>query len=186
MDDLDQKLLDKDNASVFALEADKVNTLIEEQVGHLTELAEEARTGVTDLSCTIASVQAQLGEQRVNQHFDHNLADYRCQQWSAETTKQIKAHETNANSSFFSTGYMNAGLLGIVIYGLVFSSILMILNKLYHSGVPLWIVVGVTMHPIHSIIKSSDMITGLITHGLGITLIILYLLSPYFYKRNIA
>ena len=94
--------------------------------------------------------------------------------------------ETNANSSFFSTGYMNAGLLGIVIYGLVFSSILMILNKLYHSGVPLWIVVSVTMHPIHSIIKSSDMITGLITHGLGITLIILYLLSPYFYKRNLA
>ena len=90
---------------------------------------------------------------------------------------------TNANNSFFSTGYMNAGIAGMVIYSLIFSSILIILNKLYYSGVPIWVIIGITINPLHSIIKSADLLTGIVTHGLGITILILYLLSPYFYKR---
>jgi len=92
--------------------------------------------------------------------------------------------ETNANNSFFSTGYMNAGLAGMLIYSFLFSIILTVLDKLYRSGVPMWAVVGITINPIHSIIKSADLITGIVTHGLGLTIVFLYLLAPYFYRRS--
>jgi hypothetical protein len=92
--------------------------------------------------------------------------------------------DTNANNSFFSTGYMNAGLLGMLIYSFVFSMILIVLDKLHRSGVPLWAIVGITVNTMHSIIKSADLITGIVTHGLGLTIIMLYLLSTYFYRRS--
>ncbi len=92
--------------------------------------------------------------------------------------------DTNANNSFFSTGYMNAGLVGMLVYSFVFSVILIILDKLYRSGVPLWAIVGITVNTMHSIIKSADLITGIVTHGLGLTIVMLYLLSTYFYRRS--
>ena len=92
--------------------------------------------------------------------------------------------DNNANNSFFSTGYMNAGLVGMLVYSFVFSVILIILDKLYRSGVPLWAIVGITVNTMHSIIKSADLITGIVTHGLGLTIVMLYLLSTYFYRRS--
>ena len=103
--------------------------------------------------------------------------------------KVIGAHlgnpNTNANNSFLSNGYMNAGLVGMLIYSVIFSFILIIFDKIHRSGVPIWAVTGITVNTMHSIIKSSDLITGIITHGLGITILILLLLTPYFYRKSI-
>ena len=79
---------------------------------------------------------------------------------------------------------MNAGLIGMLLYSAVFGFILLILDKIQRLGIPFWIVTGISLNPVHSIIKSSDLITGLFTHGLAVTLIVLLLITPTFYERK--
>lgn len=92
--------------------------------------------------------------------------------------------ETNANNSFFSTGYMNAGFIGMLLYGVIFSFILLVFDKIHRLGVPFWVTAGISVNTVFSVIKSADLITGLITHGLAFTIVILILITPTFRERN--
>lgn len=82
-----------------------------------------------------------------------------------------------ANNSFFSTGYMHAGLMGVVIYGLVAGAALKILDSLMAKGVPLWMSLSVVIVPFYSLFTSSDLTTTLLTHGLGFGIFMLYLMG---------
>ncbi len=81
-----------------------------------------------------------------------------------------------ANNSFFSTGYMHAGLLGVVIYGLTAGALLRIVDSIANRGVPTWMSLSVVIVPFYSLFTSSDLTTTLMTHGLGFALLMLYLL----------
>lgn len=83
---------------------------------------------------------------------------------------------TWANNSFFSTGYMHAGLLGVVIYGLVSGVMLKILDSLVTKNVPIWMALAVTIVPWFSLFTSADLTTTLLTHGLGFGILVLYLM----------
>ena len=78
-----------------------------------------------------------------------------------------------ANNSFFATGYMNAGLVGVMIYGIVAGVALSILDSYSRNGVPIWMVVSVTISPFYILFTSADLTTTLLTHGLGFGILVL-------------
>lgn len=90
-----------------------------------------------------------------------------------------------ANNSFFSTGYMHAGYLGIVIYGLVAGSLLKIVDSLVTATVPMWMALSIIIVPFFTLVTSADLTTGLLTHGLGLAVFMLYLMkAPGVVPRN--
>ncbi len=82
-----------------------------------------------------------------------------------------------ANNSFFSTGYMHAGFLGVLIYGLTVGILLKVVDSLTYMGVQLWMSLSVVIVPFYSLFTSSDLTTTLLTHGLGLAILVLYLLG---------
>lgn len=81
-----------------------------------------------------------------------------------------------ANNSFFSTGYMHAGLIGVVIYGLAAGGLMRILDSVASRNVPTWMSLSVVIVPFYSLFTSADLTTTLLTHGLGFGLVVLYLM----------
>lgn len=90
-----------------------------------------------------------------------------------------------ANSSFFATGYMHGGILGMLFYSVVVGVILKIVNIFAVSGVPIYICVTFTFVPFYILFLSSDLFTALLSHGLGVSLLILYfLVKKYDFKNS--
>jgi len=82
-----------------------------------------------------------------------------------------------ANNSFFSTGYMHAGVFGVLIYGLVVGLLFRVLDSMVGSRVPLWAGVSLVIIPFYSLFTSADLLTTLLTHGLGVGLVMLGLFA---------
>ena len=82
-----------------------------------------------------------------------------------------------ANNSFFATGYMHAGLIGVMIYGFVAGIILSILDSYSRNGTPIWMVVSVTIVPFYTLFTSADLTTTLLTHGLGFAMLVLVFMN---------
>jgi len=83
--------------------------------------------------------------------------------------------QSHANSGFIASGFAHFGFLGVVIYSIIFGFILRILRNLGNSGIPLWLVVALTVLSLRSAFVSSDLLVALITHGLMIVIAIMYL-----------
>lgn len=86
---------------------------------------------------------------------------------------------SHSNSSFLSTGYMHAGIIGIILYSIIFSLILRLFDGIGNIYGSVWFPVASIIIPIRSVILSADLPTGLLTHGVLLTIIILGL-----YKRK--
>lgn len=84
--------------------------------------------------------------------------------------------ECHANVSFLSTGYMHAGILGTIIYGILVGLIFRCIDSLANKGIPPWLAVASVIVPTLALVTSSDLPTALLTHGLGVAIIILFLL----------
>ncbi len=101
--------------------------------------------------------------------------------YDTDTAQLIGAHMGNpdvwANNSFFSTGYMHAGIYGVVAYGLIAGIILLLLDSLTKRDLPFYISLPVIIVPFHSLIRAADLTTTLLTHGLAFGFVILYLIS---------
>jgi hypothetical protein len=82
-----------------------------------------------------------------------------------------------ANNSFFSTGYMHAGFLGVVMYGLVAGAVLKIVDSLVTAAVPLWMSLSIVIVPFFTLVTGADLTTALLTHGLGFAIFMLYLMK---------
>lgn len=83
----------------------------------------------------------------------------------------------SANSSFFATGYMHAGLLGVIIYSIIVSFVFRLIDSFMKSGIPFNAITSITIVPVMILITSSDLTTSLVTHGLIMVIFILYLLD---------
>jgi hypothetical protein len=92
--------------------------------------------------------------------------------------KYLNEPNASANNSFFSTGYMQAGLLGVVAYGLLAGILLKFLDSLVTREVPIWMSLSVVIVPFYVVFTSADLTTALLTHGLGFALFMLYLMKP--------
>ncbi len=82
-----------------------------------------------------------------------------------------------ANNSFFSTGYMHAGIFGVILYGAVAGLLLKILDSIILKGVPFWMALAIVIVPFFSLFTSSDLPTSFLTHGIGAAIFVLYLMG---------
>lgn len=82
--------------------------------------------------------------------------------------------ESSVNNTFLSTGYMHAGILGLIFYVVLFALLLRVLDRL-SSNIPLWFGLAITTVPMFSLITSADFFTGLLTHGVIISSLFLWL-----------
>jgi len=82
----------------------------------------------------------------------------------------------HANNSFLSTGYMHAGILGIIFYCILVGKLFNIIDGLAANGMSLRCAIALVIVPAHSLLTSADLPTSLLTHGFGIVVLILYLM----------
>lgn len=90
-----------------------------------------------------------------------------------------------ANTGIFGSGYMQLGLIGIIIYVLILTLLINLVNQF--NKLPLWFINAILLMPMLTIFISSDLLTSLLTHGFLVAIIILYLYSSGLnqMKRNI-
>ena len=77
-----------------------------------------------------------------------------------------------ANTGIFGSGYMQLGMIGIIIYSLITIIILNLIQQF--RTLPKWFVNAVLFNPILTLFISSDLFTTLFTHGLLIAILVLY------------
>lgn len=78
----------------------------------------------------------------------------------------------NANNSFLSTGYMHAGITGIIFYSIIFTLILRLYDSIIINKKLIWISVAIIIIPVRATIVGADLPTALLTHGVLISLIL--------------
>lgn len=82
----------------------------------------------------------------------------------------------HANNGFLASGYMHAGVWGVAIYGMTVGFLFRIIDSIARKRIPTWAALGVIIIPVYSLIISSDLPTALLTKGLGVGCLILFLL----------
>lgn len=81
----------------------------------------------------------------------------------------------SANNGFISSGYAHAGLFGVFLYSLIIAVLLRLLNYAVTKGVPLWFALALVIIPLRDTMISSDLFTTLLTHGLLVAFVLLFL-----------
>ena len=81
-----------------------------------------------------------------------------------------------ANNGFISTAYAHANIWGILIYSVIIALLLRVLNNLCFFGIPMWVCISLTIVPFRSLLLNSDLPTTLLTHGLLISILLLFFL----------
>lgn len=83
--------------------------------------------------------------------------------------------ETAANNNFFASGFMHAGYFGLYFYSVMVGLILRVIDSLSANKLPSIFSVAITLVPMFALVTSSDLTTALLTHGLGLSILFLYL-----------
>lgn len=79
------------------------------------------------------------------------------------------------NNGYVSSGYAQAGVFGVLLYSVIIGLILKMANHLSYKQIPIWLSIAILFAPIRSLIISADLFTTLLTHGLMMSLLILFL-----------
>ena len=85
-------------------------------------------------------------------------------------------NDVSANNSFLSTGYMHLGVLGIIIYSALVGLLFKIIDSIGNRGISSTMSTSILIIPIITLITSSDLFTALLTYGIGLSIIFLFLL----------
>lgn len=107
------------------------------------------------------------------------LSSYFSYPYSERITILIGQHlgsEGSGNNGFISSGYAHAGILGIIIYSVIFGVVLRFIDSTSLNRVPVWLSLCLTVVPLRSALLSSDLLTTLLTHGLLAAVILLMLI----------
>jgi hypothetical protein len=111
------------------------------------------------------------------------LLDYPYDIGPAKLIGRWRGTESHVNNTFLSTGFMHAGILGVVIYGILAGLLFRLIDSFATKGVPVWLVLAVLIVPSRSMLLSADLPTSLLTHGIGVGIIILFLVRRSAAKR---
>lgn len=84
--------------------------------------------------------------------------------------------ETNANTGFLGVGYAQGGFVILIIYSVIIGLLINIIASLTKK-VPPGLAIGITILPMSSVYRSSDLPGTLVTGGLVIALLLLYTVS---------
>ncbi len=103
-----------------------------------------------------------------------NFIDYPYTLSSAHVVGAYLGHpEMGANTGFIGSGYMNLGLIGILLYIIILALIINLINSF--QKIPIWLANGIVLMPLLSALISSDLPTTLLTHGLLVSVLMVYL-----------
>ncbi len=83
---------------------------------------------------------------------------------------------TWVNTGFLATGYMNFGFLGMVLYSVIIGVIFRFIDYISNRYSPVWFCIAMMIAPIFSLV-SADLPTALISHGILLALIMLWMMS---------
>ncbi|WP_408955105.1 O-antigen polymerase [Natroniella sp. ANB-PHB2] len=84
--------------------------------------------------------------------------------------------DTWVNTGFLATSYMHFGFIGMLIFSSIIGLILKLMDSIIENRMPKWVGISIMIIPMFSL-RSADLPTILLTHGLGLSLIFLWLLS---------
>jgi len=102
----------------------------------------------------------------------------------AKLIGEWRGTEAHVNNNFLSTGYMHAGIAGIVFYGIIAGLLFRLIDSVSSKGIPLWVAVSVLIVPSRSLLLSADLPTALLTHGIAVGTIVLFLLRSKAHLNN--
>lgn len=83
---------------------------------------------------------------------------------------------TWVNTGFLATGYINFGLSGMIVYSAIVGVIFRFIDYIAKYSLPMWLCIAIMVVPINSLL-SGDLFTCLLTHGILIAMIMLWLMS---------
>ena len=63
------------------------------------------------------------------------------------------------------------------MYGIVGGLVLRVLDTVARGGVPLWVALSAIVIPARSLVLSADLPTALLTHGVGLGVLIIWLMN---------
>ncbi|WP_410473566.1 hypothetical protein [Guyparkeria sp. TX1] len=93
-----------------------------------------------------------------------------------ELIGEARGTESHVNNTFLSTGFMHAGVLGIIFYSVLAGFLFKLIDSVSAQGIPVWVAVAVLIVPSRSLLLSADLPTALLTHGIGVGFLSLFLL----------
>lgn len=83
-------------------------------------------------------------------------------------------NESWANSGFLATSFMHFNVFGVILFSFIVAVLIKIVDSLVENKLPVWLGVAIVITPFSSLFKSSDLFTSLLTHGLLLSLILLW------------
>jgi len=107
--------------------------------------------------------------------FASGFVEYPYDSSPAQVVGDYLGHGAFANNSFFSTGYMHAGLIGMLIYSAISGWVLSVVDSLCAIGFEKWLAISFVAGPLVAMLMSADLLTALLTHGLAPALVFLFL-----------
>ena len=72
---------------------------------------------------------------------------------------------TWANNGMFGMGFMQAGFVGMLLYGVVYGLWLYLIDCIAVGRVPVEVAVSMVIVPTALVVTDADLLTGLLTHG---------------------
>lgn len=92
--------------------------------------------------------------------------------------------DSNANTGFLATAYMHFGFIGAIIFPLIVGKLLKFVD-IFESRVEKWCLLGMLILPFNALFRSADLFTTLLTHGLGLAIFMIWLISDMGVKQKL-
>lgn len=92
----------------------------------------------------------------------------------------VPGADSASNMGLVPAGYAQAGIWGVMLYSVILGLVLSVLNSIVRSGAPLWFVSALTIGPLRTALADSDLFTTLLSHGLGMVVVLLWLYRTHF------
>ncbi|MEN6327036.1 MAG: hypothetical protein ABFD18_12635 [Syntrophomonas sp.] len=81
------------------------------------------------------------------------------------------------NDGFLATGYMHFGYVGMLVFSIIVGMLLWTLDTLVNKRIPLWLGISILIVPFYSLFTSADLFTAMLTHGILLGLIIVFVMA---------
>ena len=105
------------------------------------------------------------------------LLDYPYHASPAKLIGYWRDTEASVNNSFISTGYMHAGGLGVFIYGVFAGVLFRVIDGLSKTYTQVLLVLSAVLISSRALILSADLLTAMLTHGVGFAILLSILMK---------
>lgn len=81
------------------------------------------------------------------------------------------------NNGIVGAGFAQAGLTGVALYAFLLGLVVKFVNALIRQGLPVFIAAAILIAPLRTAWADSDLFTALLSHGIAMSVIVLWLLG---------